>query len=89
MNYVKTWVLQVAIGERRKPRPEGNPGHLCVDTVHQGDLDGVKGVYHMYLVDDMCLVDEVTQWQMVACVAALTQSHLRPVLQDLLRRFRF
>jgi transposase InsO family protein len=83
MNYVKTRGVQVAIGERRKPRPDGKPGYLRVDTVHQGDQDGVKGVYHINLVD------EVTQWQMVACVAALTQSHLRPVLKDLLRRFPF
>ena len=83
MNYTKTRAVQVSIGERRKPRPDGKPGYLRVDTVHQGDLDGVKGVYHINLVD------EVTQWQMVACVAAITQSHLKPVLQDLLRRFPF
>ncbi len=83
LNYVKTRAAQVAIGERRKPRPDGKPGYLRVDTVHQGDLDGVKGVYHINLVD------EVTQWQMVACVAAIAQSHLRPVLQDLLERFPF
>lgn len=81
MNYTKTRAVQVAIGERRKPRPDGNPGHLRVDTVHQGDREGVKGVYHINLVD------EVTQWQMVACVAAITQAHLQPVLQELLRRF--
>jgi transposase InsO family protein len=83
MSYTKTRAVQVAIGERRKPRPDGKPGYLRVDTVHQGDLDGVKGVYHINLVD------EVTQWQMVACVAAITQSHIKPVLQDLLRRFPF
>ena len=83
MNYTKTRAVQVAIGERRKPRPDGKPGYLRVDTVHQGDLDGVKGVYHINLVD------EVTQWQMVACVAAITQAHLKPVLQELLRRFPF
>ena len=83
LNYIKTRAVQVAIGERRKPRPDGKPGYLRVDTVHQGDLDGIKGVYHVNLVD------EVTQWQMVACVAAITQSHLKPVLRDLLRRFPF
>jgi transposase InsO family protein len=83
LNYSKTRAVQVAIGERRKPRPDGKPGYLRVDTVHQGDRDGVKGVYHINLVD------EVTQWQMVACVAAITQAHLEPVLQDLLRRFPF
>lgn len=83
MNYIKTRAVQVAIGERRKPRPDGKPGYLRVDTVHQGDLDGTKGVYHINLVD------EVTQWQMVACVAAITQSHLRPVLQEILEGFPF
>ena len=28
----------VGIGERRRPRPEGRPGCLRVDSVHQGDL---------------------------------------------------
>src|SRR5665213_1502039 len=83
MNYINTRAVQVAIGARRKPRPDGKPGYLRVDTVHQGARDGVKGVYHINLVD------EVTQWQMVACVAAITQSHLKPVLQDLLHRFPF
>ena len=34
------------IGERRRPEPNGKPGYIRIDTVHQGDLDGVKGVYH-------------------------------------------
>ena len=41
----------VAIGERRKPRPDGQPGFARVDSVHQGDLDGRKGVYEINLVD--------------------------------------
>ena len=49
--------VQIAIGERRRPQPFGQPGHVRVDTVHQGDLDGVKGLYHLNLVD------EVTQFQ--------------------------
>jgi hypothetical protein len=39
--------VSVAIGERRRPQPEGRPGYLRVDTVHQGDRDGAKGVYHL------------------------------------------
>ena len=53
--------MKNAIGERRKPAPRGYPGYLRVDSVHQGDLDGVKWVY---LVN---AVDEVTQCQ---CVCA-------------------
>jgi transposase InsO family protein len=83
MDYTKTHSVQVAIGERRKPQPEGRPGYIRVDTVHQGDLDGVKGVYHINAVD------EVTQWQVVGAVAAITQSHLEPVLEAILQQFPF
>ena len=42
--FTKTQASPVKIAERRKPNPEGQPGYLRVDTVHQGDLDGRKGV---------------------------------------------
>ena len=29
------------------PDPQGKPGYLRVDTVHPGDLEGVKGVYYL------------------------------------------
>ncbi len=83
MNYTKTRAVQVTIGERRKPQPDGLPGYLRVDTVHQGDLDGLKGVYHINAID------EVTQWQVVGAVAAINQSHLEPVLQAILAQFPF
>ncbi len=46
----------VTIGVRRAPAPEGRPGFIRIDSVHQGDLDGIKGLYHINAVD--C----VTQW---------------------------
>ena len=49
--------VHIAIGERRRPQPFGQPGYLRVDSVHQGYLDGIKGLYHLNLVD------EVTQFQ--------------------------
>lgn len=73
----------VAIGERRKPDPRGRPGWLRVDTVHQGDLDGAKGVF---LVN---LVDSVTQWEHVGAAAAISERFLLPVLEDALRTFPF
>ena len=42
--YQKTKPVQVNIGERRRPDPQGRPGYLRIDTVHQGDRDGAKGV---------------------------------------------
>jgi transposase InsO family protein len=83
MNYTKTRAVQVAIGERRKPQPEGRPGYLRVDAVHQGDRDGIKGVHHINAVD------EVTQWQVVGSVSAITQTHLEPVLRAILQQFPF
>jgi transposase InsO family protein len=82
-HYSKTRAVQVAIGDRRRPQPGGRPGYLRVDTVHQGDLDGIKGVYHINAVD------EVTQWQVVGSVAAITQMHLEPVLRAILSQFPF
>jgi transposase InsO family protein len=74
---------KVAIGERRRPEPNGRPGYLRVDTVHQGDLDGTKGVYHINAVD------EVTQWQVVGAVAQISEAYLLPVLQAMLAQFPF
>jgi hypothetical protein len=41
------------IGERRKSLNHGKPGYIRIDTVHQGDLDGRKGVYHINAVDEI------------------------------------
>jgi transposase InsO family protein len=81
--YQPTRPVQVAIGERRAPRPEGRPGYLRVDTVHQGDSDGIKGVYHINAVD------EVTQWQVVGATAQISEAALRPVLEAMLKQFPF
>ena len=37
LNYTRTRPIVVSIGERRKPQPQGQPGFLRLDTVHQGD----------------------------------------------------
>jgi transposase InsO family protein len=73
----------IAVGERRKPDPQGRPGFLRIDTVHQGDWNGVKGVYHINAVD------AVTQWQVVGCVGKISDQHLRPVLEAILHQFPF
>ena len=58
-HFEKTKSKKVAIGDRRKPNAAGKPGYIRVDTVHQGDQDGKKGVYHINAVD------EVTQYEVV------------------------
>jgi transposase InsO family protein len=79
----KTRPVQIAIGERRKPRPDGRPGFLRVDSVHQGDLDGIKGLYHLNLVD------AVTQFQFVGSVERISERYLLPVLEALIEAFPF
>lgn len=54
-----------------------------MDTVHQGDRDGVKGVYHINAVD------EVTQWEVVACVPQISEAWLLPELVSMLAQFPF
>lgn len=72
-----------SIGERRRPEPQGRPGFLRVDTVHQGDWDGNKGVYHINAVDT------VTQWQVVGCASKISEAYLLPVLEAVLGQFPF
>ena len=83
IEYTATRPTPVTIGERRKPAPCGKPGYVRIDTVHQGDLDGVKGVYHINAVD------EVTQWQVVGAVAHISEAWLMPVLEAILAQFPF
>jgi transposase InsO family protein len=83
MVFTKTRPTAVSIGERRRPEPEGRPGYLRIDTVHQGDMDGVKGVYHINAVD------EVTQWQIVGATLHISEAWLKPVLESMLAQFPF
>jgi hypothetical protein len=81
--YRPTRPTPTTIGERRRPDPQGRPGFVRVDTVHQGDRDGVKGVYHINAVDT------VTQWQVVGCASKISERYLLPVLEAVLEQFPF
>ena len=83
ITYEPTRPTAVSIGERRRPEPNGRPGYLRVDTVHQGDQDGIKGVYHINAVD------EVTPWQVVGATAQISEAFLLPVLVAMLEQFPF
>ena len=80
----KTRPIKAAtIGVRKAPAPEGRPGFVRIDSVHQGDLDGTKGLYHINAVD--C----VTQWEVVATVQTISEAHLLPVIRQMLEQFPF
>jgi transposase InsO family protein len=81
--YTRTKPATVKIGERARPVPGGSPGYIRIDTVHQGDDQGEKGVYHVNAVD------EVTQWEIVASVEKIAEGYLVPVLESLLAGFPF
>ncbi len=72
-----------AIAVRKAPEPNSRPGYIRVDTVHQGDQDGRKGVY---LIN---LVDQVTQYEYVGAVAGISERFLVPTLEALLWLFPF
>lgn len=79
--YAKTDAVAVPIGERRKPRPEGRPGFIRVDSVHQGDRGKAKGVYHVNLVD------EILQWEILVCVEGISEQFLPLALEVALVQF--
>ena len=81
--YTKTKPVVSRIGERVRPDPKGQPGYIRIDTVHQGDFNGQKGVYHINAVD------EVTQWEIVASVERISEAYLVPVLETMLLQFPF
>jgi transposase InsO family protein len=81
--FTKTRAVCNAIGVRKAPQPNGRAGFVRIDTVHQGDLDGVKGVYHITCVDATC------QWQVEACVQAISKAFLLPVLAAVIAQFPF
>jgi hypothetical protein len=81
--FTKTRPVCNPIGIRKPPRPDGRAGWVRIDSVHQGDLDGIKGVYHI------TCVDSVSQWQIEACVEGVSEAFLLPVLKTIIAQFPF
>jgi transposase InsO family protein len=81
--WTKTRPVTIPIGTRRAPAPNNRPGYLRVDSVHQGDQDGLKGIYHINAVD--C----VTQYEAVATCERISEAFLIPVLEEMLLSFPF
>ncbi len=82
-----TYATNIPIWVRKKPRPNGKPGYIRIDTVHQGDIKDsegyIKWVYHINLVD------EVTQWEIVFAVPEISETFLLPLLEQALNSFPF
>jgi transposase InsO family protein len=83
VSFTKTRPVCNPIGIRKAPRPNGRAGWVRIDSVHQGDLDGAKGVYHI------TCVDASSQWQIEASVEGISEAYLLPVLQAVMDQFPF
>jgi hypothetical protein len=83
LTFTKTNPVNVDIGVRAKPEPNGKPGYLRVDSVHQGDFEKQKGVYYIHFVD------EVTQWDVVVCVEHISEYFLERALEEAFAQFPF
>jgi hypothetical protein len=83
IHFTQTHPVCNAIGVRKAPAPDGRAGFVRIDTVHQGDQDGAKGVYHI------TCVDAVSQWQVEACVQGISEAFLLPALGLILFQFPF
>lgn len=83
LTFEKTNPTRVPIGERRRPEPNGKPGYLCVDSVHQGDRDGSRGIYHINITD------AVTQFEFIGAVEAISEKFMKKILFELLEQFPF
>ena len=83
VSFNKTHPVRNNIGVRKAPRPNGRAGFVRIDSVHQGDEDGMKGVYHI------TCVDATSQWQVEACVQGISEAFLLPVLELVMEQFPF
>ena len=59
------------------------PGYIRIDSVHQGDQDKRKGIYHINAVD------EVTQFQIIVTLERINEAFMLPALKQILAAFPF
>ena len=83
LHWTKTKGHAIPIGERRARAADGRPGFIRIDSVHQGDQDGSRGLYHINAVDSF------TPFELVATCERLSEAFLMPVLAALLEGFPF
>ena len=83
VHLTKTRPKAAPIARRRKPCPNDQPGYIRIDSVHQGDQDNRKGIYHINAVD------EVTQFQVIFTLERISEEFMLPALKLILAVFPF
>lgn len=76
--YQKTQGISNSIGIRMKPAPDGKPGYIRIDSVHQGDSPSGQGLYHINMVD------EVLQFELNVAVPYISEEYMKDILQKML-----
>lgn len=76
--FKETKSRNIPIGIRKRPSPNGEPGYLRVDSVHQGDMGKIKGLYWINMVD------EITQFEFVFCTPHISEMYIKTVLNELI-----
>jgi len=75
--------INIEIGIRTKPYPNGIPGYLRLDSVSQGNKDDEKGLFHINIVD------EVTQFEFVISVPQISEKYMIKALEQIIQMFPF
>lgn len=73
----QTHARVIPIGQTLKPKPNGKPGYVRVDTVHQ------REIYFIHLVD------EITQWEGMVAVANITDEQMEVAFRLILSMIPF
>lgn len=81
--FTKTHPVCERIGVLKAQCPNGRAAYVRIDSVHEGDRDGMKGVFHI-----IC-VDSIFQWQIEACVQGISEAFLLPMLEMVIEQFPF
>ena len=81
--YVHTKPTVVSIGHREIPYANGNAGYIRVDSVHQGDRDAEKGIYHINAIDI------TTQFEIIFAVPQICELYMIPVITEIIAEFPF
>jgi len=80
--FVPTRPTAIPIGERRRPDPRGEPGHLRVDSVHQEIRTESRGLPYQRSGRGDAMGS-------VGCAEGISERFLIPVLEAMLHQFPF
>lgn len=79
----KVSYLRSITSYQKTNKGKGKPGYIRVDSIHQGDQERQKGVYHINTID------ELTQWEVIAATEKITEEYLLPLLEKTIASYPY